>query len=161
MAVDWKTGALKWYFQTTHHDELDFDVSHPLMVLRVPINGKVEPVLAEGSKDGFFYVLNAKNGAQLPNFKINNQTTLDPSGQGLSLNSLATSQPVPTGASFCTAIVDYSPAGLAQCGFPANTVATEYGGTGNVNVQAHPATRSRACSTPAMWSFMRMPIITP
>jgi hypothetical protein len=135
MAVNWKTGALRWFFQTTHHDELDFDVSHPLMVLKVPINGKSTSVVAEGSKDGFFYVLNAVNGSQVPNFKIVNQPTLDPSGTGIALNNLASSQEVPTGASFCAVIVDYSPAGLAQCGFPANTVATEYGGTGNVNVQ--------------------------
>ena len=135
MAVNWKTGALRWYFQTTHHDELDFDVSHPLMALNVPIDGKTTPVVAEGSKDGFFYVLNAKNGSQLPNFKINTQVTQDPSGQGIALNALSSTQPVPSGASFCAVIVDYSPAGLSQCGFPANTVATEYGGTGNINVQ--------------------------
>lgn len=135
MAVNWKTGALRWYFQTTHHDEEDYDVSHPLMVLNVPINGKTTPVVAEGSKDGFFYVLNAKNGSQVPNFKINTQQTLDPSGQGIALNALSSTQPIPTGASFCAVIVDYSPAGLAQCGFPANTVATEYGGTNNANVQ--------------------------
>jgi PQQ-like domain len=135
MAVNWKTGALKWFFQTTRHDEEDYDVSHPLQVLKVPINGKTTTVVAEGSKDGYFYVLNAKNGAQVPNFKINKQPTADPSGQGISLNALSATQPIPTGASACAVIVDYSAAGLAQCGFPANTVATEYGGTANINVQ--------------------------
>jgi quinohemoprotein ethanol dehydrogenase len=135
MAVNWKTGALKWYFQTTHHDEEDYDLPHPTMVLNVPINGKTVPVLAEGSKDGFFYVLNAINGAQVPNFKIVNTPVYDPTGQGVALNNLASTQPVPQGAAGCMVIVDYSATGLANCGFPANTVATEYGGTNNVNVQ--------------------------
>ena len=76
MAVDWKTGALKWFFQTTHHDWLDFDDPHPPMVLRVPIDGKMTPVLAEGSKGGFFYVLNAVNGSKVPHFKITETPTL-------------------------------------------------------------------------------------
>ena len=112
------------------------------MVLNVPINGKATPVVAEGSKDGFFYVLNAKNGSQVPNFKINTQPTLDPSGQGIAMNALASTQPIPTGASFCAVIVDYSPAGLAQCGFPANTVATEYGGTGERRTSSRTARSS-------------------
>ena len=82
MAVDWKTGALKWFFQATHHDWLDFDLPHPPMVLRVPIDGKTTPVVAEGSKGGFFYVLNATNGGQVPHFKITETPTYDPSGQG-------------------------------------------------------------------------------
>jgi len=132
MAVDWKTGALKWFFQATHHDELDFDLPHPTMVLRVPIDGKVTPVLAEGSKGGFFYVLNAKNGGRVPHFKITETPTYDPSGHGIAQNNLAATQPFPSGASFCMAVVDYSPAGLAQCAFPGNPLTDEYGtGLGN------------------------------
>src|SRR3954447_873588 len=53
MAVNWKTGALKWFFQATHHDNIDLALPHPPMVLRVPIDGKSTPVLAKGSKGGF------------------------------------------------------------------------------------------------------------
>jgi quinohemoprotein ethanol dehydrogenase len=130
MAVDWKTGALKWFFQTTHHDWLDFDDPHPPMVLRVPIDGKVTPVLAEGSKGGFFYALNAVNGSKLPHFKITETPVPDPTGNGLALNGFYKSQPYPSGASFCAVIVDYSPAGLAQCNFPGNPLADEYGPLG-------------------------------
>jgi quinohemoprotein ethanol dehydrogenase len=126
MAVDWKTGAQKWFMQLTHHDWLDFDVPHPSMVLRVPIDGKMTPVLAEGSKGGFFYVLNAKNGGPIKHFKITETPTYDPSGNGIALNHLAKTQPFPTGASFCMAVVDYSPAGLAQCNFPGNPLVDNY-----------------------------------
>ena len=115
IAVDWKTGNMKWWFQTTHHDELDFDLPHPTMVLRVPIDGKTVPVVAEGSKGGFFYVLNARNGGPVPHFKITETPTYDPSGTGIAQNNMFATQPVPSGASFCMSVVDYSPAGLAKC----------------------------------------------
>jgi len=114
MAVDWKTGALNWFFQTTHHDWLDFDLPHPTMVLRVPINGKTVPVVAEGSKGGYFFVLNAKNGGAVPGFKITETPTYDPTGTGIAQNNAYKSQPVPSGASACMGVVDYSPAGLAK-----------------------------------------------
>ena len=88
MAVNWKTGRVALVFpDDPSRRGATYDVSHPLMVLNVPINGKTTPVVAEGSKDGFFYVLNAINGSQVPNFKINTQPTLDPSGQRIALNN--------------------------------------------------------------------------
>jgi alcohol dehydrogenase (cytochrome c) len=127
MATDWKNGAMNWFFQATHHDWLDFDLPHPTMVLRVPIDGKMTPVVAEGSKGGFFYLLNARNGGAVKHFKITETPTYDPSGKGIALNSLAKTQPYPTGASFCMAVVDYSPAGLSQCSFPGNPLVDNYG----------------------------------
>ena len=148
MAVNWKTGALEWYYQTTHHDEIDLDVPHPPMVLNVPINGKMTTVVAEGSKSGYFFVLNAKNGSQVPNFKITNTPVYDPTGQGVAQNNLSPVQPVPQGAAGCMVIMDYSAAGLSACGFPANTVATEYGGTNNINVQPNGAVVNAANGIP-------------
>ena len=43
------------------------------------------------------------------------------------MNGFYKTQPFPTGASFCMVIVDYSPAGLAQCNFPGNPLTDEYG----------------------------------
>jgi alcohol dehydrogenase (cytochrome c) len=135
MSVDWKTGGLQWFFQTTKHDWLDFDDPHPTMVLRVPIGGKTIPVVAEGSKGGFFYVLNAVNGGKVPGFTITQTPTLDPDGKGIALNGASKTQPYPTGASFCPDVVDYSPAGLAKCNFPGNPLTDEYGvGLGNTIV---------------------------
>jgi quinohemoprotein ethanol dehydrogenase len=133
MAVNWKTGALKWFFQATHHDNIDLDLPHPPMVLRVPIDGKTVPVLAEGSKGGFFYVLNAKNGGPVPHHKVVETPTFDPSGKGLALNAMAKTQPFPSGASFCMAVVDYSPEGLAKCNFPGNPLVDEYKNVATVN----------------------------
>ncbi len=52
------------------------------MILNVPINGKSTRVVAEGSKGGFFYVLNEKNGSPVPGFKITETPTYDPVGAG-------------------------------------------------------------------------------
>jgi len=143
MAVDWKNGALKWFFQATHHDELDFDLPHPTMVLRVPIDGKLTPVLAEGSKGGFFYALNARNGGQLKHFKVTETPVDDWSGKGIAANNLSKTEPYPTGASFCMAVVDYSPSGLSQCKFPGNPLLDAYAtGLGNTAVSATQVTNT-------------------
>jgi alcohol dehydrogenase (cytochrome c) len=132
MAVDWKTGALKWFFQMTHHDWIDLDVPHPSMVLRVPIDGKMTPVLANGSKGGFFYVLNAKNGGAVKGFKITETKTFDPSGKGIAANNAASTQPFPSGASFCMAVTDFTPEGLAKCKFPGNQLTDKYSAVATV-----------------------------
>lgn len=141
MTVDWKTGQLKWFFQLTHHDWLDFDVPHPPMILNVPINGKSTRVVAEGSKGGLFYVLNEKNGSQVPNFKITETPTYDPSGQGVATNGFASTQPFPTGASYCMDVVDYSPAGLAKCNFPGNPLVDEYATSASSTIQVNSPTQ--------------------
>jgi hypothetical protein len=55
-------------------------------------------------------------------------------------------------------IVDYSPAGLAACGFPANTIATEYGGTNNINLQPNGSVVNAADGRPIIGApFMEAP----
>jgi glucose dehydrogenase len=50
--VDWKTGALRWYWQEVKHDIWDLDSPNPPNRFNVPIDGKMFPVVAEGGKDG-------------------------------------------------------------------------------------------------------------
>ncbi len=141
MNVSDTTGQLQWFFQTTRHDELDFDLPHPPMILRVPIDGKMTPVDVEGSKGGFFYVLNEKNGSQVPGFKITDVPTFDGSGQGIATTHMSASQPVPSGASFCMSVVDYSPAGLAKCNFPGNPLVDEYATSATATIQTNSPTQ--------------------
>jgi hypothetical protein len=54
-------------------------------------------VVATGGKNGYMYVLNAKNGAYVPNFSIPEVKVPDPSGKGIALNTLWPTQPEPTG----------------------------------------------------------------
>ena len=80
-AVDWKTGALRWYHQEMKHDIWDLDIPQPPTRMNVPINGKMTPVVAQGGKSGTMYVLNAKNGAYLPHFNFTrSRPTIRPGG---------------------------------------------------------------------------------
>ncbi len=62
LAVDLKTGQLKWYFQTTPNDNWDFDSVQQLMLLDLTINGKKRKVITQASKNGFFWVLDRVTG---------------------------------------------------------------------------------------------------
>lgn len=62
VAVDLKTGAYKWHFQTVHHDLWDIDMSHagPLFSVDAP-DGR-HKVLANIGKSSMVFVLDAATG---------------------------------------------------------------------------------------------------
>lgn len=67
VALDAKTGTLRWSFQTTHHDIWDYDVpSQPVLVDFVP-DGKTEKVraLVAPTKRGELFLLDRTNGRPL------------------------------------------------------------------------------------------------
>jgi len=115
MAVDWKTGALRWYYQTVKHDIWDLDCPESPSVFNVPIDGKMTPVVTEGCKSGIFVALNASNGAYLPHFNFQKIQTYDPTGRGRQLNGLSATQWIPQGAAGCVAPEDLTAAGLSKC----------------------------------------------
>ena len=115
MAVDWKTGALKWYFQTIKHDIWDYDCPESPQVENVPINGTMTPVVSEGCKSGQLVVLNAGTGAYLPHFNFQKVATYDPTGRGTALNGYSAFQWIPQGAAGCIDPQDQSSDGLATC----------------------------------------------
>ncbi len=63
VAVDLKTGAYKWHFQTVHHDLWDIDMSYagPLFTVDGP-DGKQHKVIANVGKNSMFFVLDAADG---------------------------------------------------------------------------------------------------
>ena len=62
VALDTRTGALEWVFQTVHHDVWDYDVpSQPtLMNLRTEVGET--PVVIQATKQGEVYVLDRRTG---------------------------------------------------------------------------------------------------
>ena len=62
LAVDINTGELKWYYQTTPGDTWDYTAVQQIILADLKINGKLEKVLMQAPKNGFFYVLNRENG---------------------------------------------------------------------------------------------------
>ncbi len=66
IALDYKTGKLRWYFQTLPHDRWDYDASSPVVLLDVKDStGTVVPAVAEAGKTGWVYIVHRETGAPL------------------------------------------------------------------------------------------------
>ncbi len=62
IAVNADTGAHVWHYQEVPGEEWDFDATSPLMIADLKIDGRVRHALLQASKDGFFYVWDARTG---------------------------------------------------------------------------------------------------
>jgi quinohemoprotein ethanol dehydrogenase len=62
LAVDLTTGELKWYYQAVPNDNSDYDNVQQLMLLDLPIDGRVRKVITQAAKNGFFYILDRVTG---------------------------------------------------------------------------------------------------
>src|SRR5262249_15428454 len=62
LALDAKTGALRWYYQFTPHDLHDWDATETLVLVDARYNGKDRKLLMQANRSGFFYVLDRTSG---------------------------------------------------------------------------------------------------
>jgi quinoprotein glucose dehydrogenase len=62
VALRAKTGAFVWGFQLVHHDLWDYDSASPPLLATIQRDGKSIPVVVQGNKTGFLYVLNRDTG---------------------------------------------------------------------------------------------------
>ena len=66
LALDGETGALRWAFQTVHHDLWDYDVpSQPTLVDLPGKGGGMTPALLQATKAGRVFLLDRRNGRPL------------------------------------------------------------------------------------------------
>ena len=65
MAVRPKTGEMVWYYQTSPNDPFDYDNVQALVQADLTVNGAVHKVLMQAARNGFFYVLERKDGKLL------------------------------------------------------------------------------------------------
>lgn len=65
VALDAKTGKMKWYYQTSPHDVFDWDATEPLVMVDAAWEGKPRKLLIQANRDGFFYVLDRETGKLL------------------------------------------------------------------------------------------------
>lgn len=63
LALDAKTGRRVWHFQTVHHDIWNYDNPTSPHVVNVTMDGRVVPIVAQTTKQGFTYVFNRVTGA--------------------------------------------------------------------------------------------------
>jgi quinoprotein glucose dehydrogenase len=62
VALRGKTGEFVWGFQLVHHDLWDYDSASPPLLTNLQHEGKTVPVVIQGNKTGFLYVLNRDTG---------------------------------------------------------------------------------------------------
>jgi quinoprotein glucose dehydrogenase len=62
VALRGKTGEFVWGFQLVHHDLWDYDSASPPLLTTLRHDGKTVPVVIQGNKTGFLYVLNRDTG---------------------------------------------------------------------------------------------------
>jgi quinohemoprotein ethanol dehydrogenase len=81
VALNADTGAYVWHYQETPADTWDYDAVSPMSVVDMKINGKDDRVLLQPSKNGFFYVIEARTGKLLhasPFVDVNWANGVDP-----------------------------------------------------------------------------------
>ena len=62
VALDLGTGAVRWVFQTVHHDLWDYDVPSQPSLIDLRIEGQTVPALVQPTKQGELFVLDRRNG---------------------------------------------------------------------------------------------------
>ena len=65
LALEAKTGKLKWYFQFTPHDIHDWDAQEPPVLVDTNWQGQPRKLLLQANRNGFFYVFDRTNGQLL------------------------------------------------------------------------------------------------
>ncbi len=89
LAVDAKTGKIKWGYQQVHHDLWDYDSPSPTVLMEGEMNGETVEAVGEPSKTGWVYLLDRNTGKPIypiPEVKV----PQDPS------QKTAATQPEPT-----------------------------------------------------------------
>ena len=64
-ARDADTGEALWAYQTTPHDEHDFDGINEVILLDLEVNGRTREVLVRPGRNGFMYVIDRRTGEVL------------------------------------------------------------------------------------------------
>jgi quinohemoprotein ethanol dehydrogenase len=65
VALDIKTGRLRWYYQLVHHDLWDHDLGTPLVLYDATVHGSVHRAIAAMRTDGYLFMLDRKTGKPL------------------------------------------------------------------------------------------------
>lgn len=85
LALDPKTGAMKWHFQFTPHDVWDYDGNTQIFLLDLKIGGRSVKTIAQPDRNGFFYLLDRTDGKFLRATQYVEQLTwakgIDPAGR--------------------------------------------------------------------------------
>jgi quinoprotein glucose dehydrogenase len=73
VALDARSGEVRWHFQTVHHDLWDYDLAAPPVLLTLEREGRRIDAVAQATKHGFVFVLDRATGA--PIFPVEERPT--------------------------------------------------------------------------------------
>jgi alcohol dehydrogenase (cytochrome c) len=65
LALNPETGAIVWYFQPSPHDTHDWDAVETPILFDADFKGKPRKLLAQASRNGYFFLLDRKTGENL------------------------------------------------------------------------------------------------
>ena len=91
VALDPDTGKLKWYFQFTPHDTLDYDAVQVPVLADMEWKGQQRKVMLWANRNGFYYVLDRTTGQFLtgkPFSTVNWAKGLDETGRPMRVNGI-------------------------------------------------------------------------
>ena len=102
LALDAKSGKLKWYYQTTPHDLWDWDATETPIVADIAWDGRSRKVLMQANRNGFFYVLDRETGnVLLGKAFVKNLTWASGIGAGGRPVKLPNQEPSESGTKVC------------------------------------------------------------
>jgi quinohemoprotein ethanol dehydrogenase len=81
VALDRKSGRVKWAYQETPEDSWDFTATQPMILTDMRIDGSMRPVILHAPKNGFLFVLDRETGKPLranPLVEVNWASGFDP-----------------------------------------------------------------------------------
>ena len=84
VALNPDTGKLAWYFQASPHDTHDWDAAQTPVLVDGEINGQPRKLIAQASRNGYFFVLDRTNGKNIlskPFIDLNWSKGVDAKGQ--------------------------------------------------------------------------------
>jgi membrane-bound PQQ-dependent dehydrogenase (glucose/quinate/shikimate family) len=91
VALHARTGEMAWGFQLVHHNLWDYDTASPPLLATIEHDGQQVPVVIQGNKTGFLYVLNRDTG--VPVFPVEERPVLQSDLPG---EVTSPTQPFPT-----------------------------------------------------------------
>jgi len=102
LALERKTGKLKWYYQFTPHDVWDWDATETPVLVDFPWRGQLRKLLLHADRNGFFYVFDRRDGTLLlakPFIKhLTWASGIGPNGRPIKLPN---QEPTPAGTKVC------------------------------------------------------------
>ena len=101
LALDPKTGKMKWYFQFTPHDTHDWDATETNVLVDATFRGKMRHLILHADRNAFFYVLDRDTGEFLMGKPFAKQTWakgLDAKGRPIVIPN---TDPTPEGNFVC------------------------------------------------------------